>query len=292
MLWLLNEAANSEIIYVDKGRELRLFAVWCARHSLGNISGTDPAISILDATEEFLNQEIDSNALARVRAKLGATAASAGAVGLPRHSESATAFLACYHASDEPAIQAAWHASRLQARATADLALRLAAKKLDWKGQLSTLIAEQYEVYAAVQDAAFASQADTLISIVGNPFASKSSKNRWPRTEAGLPCTVDIAMPEDLRRYAVSEQQKHKEGVKGVNPVKTKAILDVILRQYEELVRERGGHKAHQVLNAMVLSIYEAPDFDAELDLPTVEAYGIAEEILFADLLAKSKTVM
>lgn len=88
-------------------RELRLFAVWCARRAWRH-AGCDPFRVLVEAVEARVRGELSAGALEALWRKFSSGAGAAGVMGVLRGIPSAAAQLAAYQAAHPDAVEAAW----------------------------------------------------------------------------------------------------------------------------------------------------------------------------------------
>jgi hypothetical protein len=88
-------------------RELRLFAVWCARRAWRH-AGCDPFRVLVEAVEARVRGELSEGALEALWRRFGGAAAAACIQGVNRGFPSASAQLAAFQAARPDPVEAAW----------------------------------------------------------------------------------------------------------------------------------------------------------------------------------------
>jgi hypothetical protein len=160
LLWILEaiDAPKDE-------KNLRLFAVWCARNTPltdGRKTGdllTDPrSLNALDVAERFAHGQATELELAAAENAAWAAAWAAA---------ENTAWAAARDAAWAAARNAAWAAARNAARAAARDAARAAARDAAWDAAGN---AAWDTAWDAAQDAARAAQSSQLKKMIANPF--------------------------------------------------------------------------------------------------------------------------
>jgi hypothetical protein len=135
-------------------KDLRLFAVWCARETLKLDENPDArCINACDVAERFANGNATRNALAAARAAAKA-AAKAAARAAARDAARAAAWAAAWDGARVAAWAAAWDAARAAAWAARDAA-RAAARDAVWDAA--------WAAARAARDAAWDAQLDYLL---------------------------------------------------------------------------------------------------------------------------------
>jgi hypothetical protein len=166
MLWVMDR-----IGYPRDDKNLRLFAVWCARKTPmhdGRTTDallTDPrSVAAIEVAERFANGNATEAELAAAEA-----AAWAAAWAAAEDAAAAAARAAAGAAAGDAAWAAAWAAAEDAAGDAAEAAAEAAAAA-------AARAAAAAAARAAAADGAWAAQADALRKLVNNPFMKEGAK--------------------------------------------------------------------------------------------------------------------
>jgi hypothetical protein len=283
MLWFLESTLRMGMVENEFESRVRLFAVWCARACLKAFKVHPTAEQAVSAAEAFAQGRASSQELSEAHKNASNGATAAGVVGLSKQLPSASAQLCCFHTANVNAFEAARQCSIYHLKAVLDYATQEGAKKLGWKGALSSFTQATAPVLDALESATRASQANALREIMANPFAGKLALRRAPRDETGVPLTPDIAYGALNEFYGLrlSETPRKNELSESEMEIAVGKIVVALVRRYRPVIAEHGAESAKREFGCFRLLMLNAGDFDPVLDAPAMRAYEIAEGLLF-----------